>query len=703
VESAKDQTNLVVGVDIGGTFTDLVVVDEATRRVFIGKELTSADDPSRAVLLGLASLLDKHGLWIGSLAHVVHATTLITNAIIERKGARTGLLTTEGFRDVLEIGREVKYDLYDLFLTIPPPLIPRRLRTEVPERIDIDGHVVRPIDMKAVDAAIDGLVAGGCEAIAVCFLHAYRNAAHERAAAERIHARHPSLYVSLSCDVAPEIREYERTNTTAANAYVQPLTDRYLERLLRALSEDGFTGSFSLMLSNGGLTTVPDARARPIGLLESGPAAGALVAGHFAQLTGEQRVLAFDMGGTTAKACLIEHGTPATTYVFEAAREQRFKRGSGLPIRTASVELIEIGAGGGSLARVDHLGLLKVGPESAGSAPGPACYGRGGTTPTVTDADLVLGYYDADSFLGGEMKLDLLAARDAIGGLAEQLGVGLAEAAWGIHNVVNEQMASAARIHGAEKGRDVRQYTLLTTGGAAPCHGPRIAQKLRMRQVVCPPNAGVASSFGLLVAPPRVDLVRSAPMRLNEMDWQAVERLYTEMKEQAAGILAEAGTTPSDVRFERSADMRYVGQGFEITVGFPSVVPETSPAEVLARTFEVMYQQSFARAIPGALIEALTWRLTALGNHTPASIVEEQDRCGRVGSGSAAAKSNRPAFFPEWSSYRPTPVFDRYDLGAGASGYGPAIIEERESTTVVPPDVRWRVDELGLLKLSWEH
>lgn len=702
MERADDQMNLVVGVDIGGTFTDLVVVDEGSGRIYIGKELTTSDDPGRAVLEGVNSLCQRHGLQLEEIAHAIHATTLITNAIIERKGARTGLITTSGFRDVLEIGREAKYDLYDLFLSVPTPLIPRKWRAEVPERIDIDGQVVSPVDLEAVDAAVDGLVDAGCEAVAIAFLHSYRNAAHERAAAERIAARHPSLFVSLSSDVAPEIREYERTNTTAANAYVRPLIDKYLERLLTALGNDGFSGSFSMMLSNGGLTSVPDARARPIGLLESGPAAGALVAGHYAQLTGEPQVLAFDMGGTTAKACLIEDGTPATTYLFEAAREQRFKRGSGLPIRTASVELIEIGAGGGSLARVDDLGLLKVGPESAGAMPGPVCYGRGGTTPTVTDANLVLGYYDANSFLGGEMTLDLPSARKAIGQVAETLGIGLVDAAWGIHNVVNEQMASAARIHAAEKGRDVRQYSLLTTGGAAPCHGPRIAQKLQMRQMVCPPNAGVASSFGLLVAPPRVDLVRSAPMRLDELDWPTVEALYAEMEAQSSDTLAEVGAAAEEVRFERSADMRYVGQGFEITVNLPAINAGETPASVFSRAFTEAYRESFARSIPDAPIEALTWRLRAIGTETSTAIIEQQER-GASADTDPSPKGSRPAYFPEWGEYRPTPVFDRYRLGPGATGAGPAIIEERESTTVLPPGFRWCIDKFNMLKLTWER
>lgn len=697
------QKQLVVGIDIGGTFTDLVVIDEAAGRVFIEKELTSPDDPSRAVVHGLSSMLSKHRIHIEELAHVVHATTLITNAIIERKGTTTGLLATDGFSDVLEIGREAKYDLYDLFLDVPKPLVPRHLRVEALERTDIDGHIVEPIDLESVDSAVDTLVSHGCEAVAIAFLHGYRNASHERMAAERIRERHPTLYLSLASDIAPEIREYERTNTTAANAYVQPLIDRYLKHLLESLSGEGFTGSFSMMLSNGGLTPVAEARARPIGLLESGPAAGALVAGHYAQLTGEDRVLAFDMGGTTAKACLIEETRPTTTYLFEAAREQRFKRGSGLPIRTASVELIEIGAGGGSMARVDDLGLLKVGPESAGAVPGPACYGRGGTIPTVTDANLVLGYYDASSFLGGEMRLDVCAANAAIGTLAGDLGVSPADAAWGIHNVVNEQMASAARIHAAEKGRDARQYVLLTTGGAAPCHGPRIAQKLQMRHMICPPNAGVASAFGLLVAPPKVDLVRSAPMRLDEVDWPGVDRLYAEMEREATRILADAGVQPVDITFERLSDMRYIGQGFEITVDITGSGSESTLPESLSSRFEAAYQESFARALAGVPIESLTWRLTATGLHTPAEITQRSTQQTTSTDGTPEPINARPAYFPEWGEYREVPVFSRYRLGAGAGANGPAIIEERESTTLVPPDCSWLVDQHGMLRLSWER
>lgn len=698
--NGQQQSNLVVGIDIGGTFTDIVLINEEQGKLLIAKELTSTEDPSRAVLQGLRNLLEKNQLSFSDLGHVVHATTLVTNAIIERKGAPTGLITTEGFADVLEIGREAKYDLYDLFLEVPTPLIPRHRRKEASERVDIDGAVIRELDLDSVSTAVDALVADGCESIAIAFLHAYINREHEEQAAAHIKKRHPSLSLSLGSDVAPEIREYERINTTAANAFVQPLINQYLNRLLNELREEGFTGSFAMMLSNGGLTPVAQAQARPIGLLESGPAAGALVAGHYARMTGIENMIAFDMGGTTAKLCLIEDAEPSTTHLFEAARVQRFKRGSGLPIRTTSVDLIEIGAGGGSIAHVDELGLLKVGPKSAGAVPGPACYGRGGTEPTVTDANLILGYYDSSSFLGGEMPLDRAAAEEAIGKLAAKLGMSAVEAAWGIHNVVNEQMASAARIHVAEKGQDARKQSMLTTGGGAPCHGPRIAQKLQIPQLISPPNAGVASAFGLLIAPSRVDLVRSAPMRVDEMNWTHIGNLYDEMKQEAAGILAEGGTAAADIRYTLASDMRYVGQGFEITVDITGADESADRESMLITRFEAAYRQQFARSLEGVAVESLTWRLTATGAHREYS----QDSTGAATtttSGEIQPDSTRLAYFPEWEEHREVSVYSRYSLSVGASGDGPAIIEERESTTVVPPDCSWRVIEDGMLQLNW--
>jgi N-methylhydantoinase A len=712
----SDEQRYTLGVDIGGTFTDLVLVDGAGR-TRVGKVLTTPEAPEVGVLRGVERLLAGAGVPAERLAHAVHATTLISNAIIERKGARTGLLTTRGFRDLLEIGRETKYDLYDLFLERPEPLVPRPWRLEVDERMGVDGDVVTPLEPDGAVVAVERLLASGVEAVAVCFLHSYVNPEHELRVGRALAERFPELAVTLSCVVAREIREYERCSTAVANAYVQPLAGRYLGRLEDGLAELGCRARLSLMVSNGGITSVAAARAAPVRLLESGPAAGALVAAFFGEAAGQRHVLAFDMGGTTAKACLVDDGRPATTYTFEAGRQHRFKKGSGLPIRAATIELIEIGAGGGSLARIDELGLLQVGPASAGAEPGPACYGRGGEQPTVTDADVLLGYVDPDSFLGGAMRLDRAAAEGALRRhLAEPLGLDPLVAARGVHDLVNENMANAARVHLAEKGRDPRRYTLLATGGAAPVHAYGVARKLLISRLYCPPAAGVASTFGLLVAPPRVDLVASYVGRLDALDWGRVEALYEEMIGSAAATLDEVSVPREAVTFERAADMRYVGQGFEIPVPVPArpLRPEDR-AELEAR-FHRAYVESFARDVEGVPIEALNWRLIARGPRPPARFAEagvpgpHRDRQGPTpdsgtvplldGRGAdsdagRARKGSRPAYFAEADGFVDTPVYDRYRLAPGMAGVGPAIVEERESTLVIGPSGRFRVDERG--------
>jgi N-methylhydantoinase A len=688
-------------VDIGGTFTDLVLADPASGHTVIHKVLTTPDDPSAGVLRGVEQLLVEARVQAGSLTHAIHATTLIANAIIERTGARTGLITTRGFRDLLEIAREVKYDMYDLFLERPEPLAPRPWRVELDERIDVDGQVVKPVDPAEAVRIVSGLLSTGVEAVAVCLLHSYINPEHELAAGRALAERFPELPVSLSCQVAREIREYERCSTAVANAYVQPLAGRYLARLESGLVERGFRARLSLMLSNGGITSVPAARSAPIRLLESGPAAGALVGAFFGQAAGERNVLAFDMGGTTAKACLIDDGRPATTFSFEAGRQQRFKKGSGLPIRSAAIELIEIGAGGGSLARVDELGLLAVGPQSAGAEPGPACYGRGGTEPTVTDADLLLGYLNPDFFLGGKMGLLRDAAATALQqGLAGPLGLDLTDAAWGIHDLVNENMANAARIHLAEKGRDPRRYALLATGGAGPVHACGVAKKLLLSRVYCPPAAGVASTFGLLVAPPRVDLVSSHVGRLDALDWARVEELYGEMMASATATLLEIGVGADAITFERAADMRYVGQGFEIVVPVPARPLAASDQAELEAAFQRVYLECFARAVEGVPIEALNWRLVASVPRPPATLTRSKEIEYSSGT-QESRKGSRQAYFSETGGFLATEVFDRYLLGPGSTGEGPAIIEERESTLVVVPGGRFEVDEQGgvLVKL----
>ncbi|HSR22739.1 MAG TPA: hydantoinase/oxoprolinase family protein, partial [Candidatus Eisenbacteria bacterium] len=518
-----------IGVDIGGTFTDLVLL-VGGRVTAVGKALTTPADPSVAVADGVARLLAE--VDPGHVGEVVHGTTLVANALIERKGALTCLLTTRGARDALAIRREHRYDLYDLFLELPAPLVPRRRRWEVGERVLADGTVASPLDEAEVRRLAGRARREGVEAVAVCFLHSYRHPEHERRAAAILADELPGAPVSASCDVVPELGEYVRASTTVANDYVRPLMDRYLATLERRLRAAGLRAPLHLMLSTGGLATVETGRRFPVRLTESGSAAGALSAAFSGAATGERDVLGFDMGGTTAKACLVESGEPLLAREHEVARVYRFAPESGLPLRVPVIDLIEIGAGGGSIARVDRFGLPKVGPESAGAEPGPACYGRGGDRPTVTDADLLLGYLDPRFFLGGEMALDAGAARAAVGGLAAALGLDLDEAAAGVHRVVNESMAGAARMHSIERGRDIRRFALVATGGAGPVHAWGVARRLGIRRLVLPPSAGVASAFGMLTAPPAFDFARSLPSALADVGWTDVRAAVAEMRRQ---------------------------------------------------------------------------------------------------------------------------------------------------------------------------
>jgi N-methylhydantoinase A len=682
-----------LGVDIGGTFTDLVVTDEVSGTSTVGKILTTPKDPAHAVEQGIQSLLAEAGVAAGTVRAVVHGTTLATNALIERKGARTGLLTTAGFRDALEIGREGRYDLYDLFIDPPPPLVPRHLRREVDERLLPDGAVLRPLDEAGARRVIAGLVADGAEAIAICLLHAYANPVHEHRLAELARELAPDLAVSCSSEVVPEIREYERTSTTAANVYVAPLMARYLEDLELRMAELGIRGPLYVMQSSGGIALPPLARRLPIRLVESGPAAGALAAAQAARAHGEPRLLSFDMGGTTAKACVIDDGRPLVAREFEVARADRFKKGSGLPIRAPVVELIEIGAGGGSIARVDRLGLLKVGPDSAGADPGPACYGLGGRLPTVTDADLALGYLDAEFFLGGRMRLDGAAARRAIAEhVATPLGLDVTEAAWGIHRVVNENMAAAARIHGIERGRDLRAYPLFAFGGAGPVHCWHVGRILRVPRLLVPFGAGAMSAYGLLAAPLAFDFVRTGRQRLDAADWAAINRLFEEMEAEGRALLARADVPADAVSVRRVGEMRYLGQGHEVEAEIPSGVLSAASLGAITASFERAYRALYHRLPQGVPIEALNWRVTVAGPPPAVPVAAGAPAAG----GRAMPKSTRPAFFPEPGGFVETPVFDRYALAPGMTLAGPAIVEERESTTVIGPGSRARV-ETGLV------
>jgi len=680
-----------VGVDIGGTFTDLILVDDAGAVFQVAKVLTTPVDPAQAVEAGVKELLGAAGAPAEHISHVVHGTTLFTNALIERKGAKTALITTAGFRDALEIAREHRYDMYDLFMERPPPLVPRHRRFEVRERVLEDGTIHQPLDLEAASQLIQRLQAEGIDSVAVCFLHSYRNPTHERALGQLLRWRAPQLAVSLSCEVVPEIREYERASTTVANVYVQGLAEGYLTRLRQRLDGLGIHGALFIMQSNGGVCTVETACRFPIRLVESGPAAGALAAAHYGRLMGRPDLLSFDMGGTTAKACLIEKGEPLIAPDFEVARVYRFKRGSGLPIKVPVIEMIEIGAGGGSIARVDRLGLLTVGPESAGADPGPACYGLGGTEPTVTDADLALGYLDPEFFLGGRMRLNREAALRAIADrVARPLGLDPVRAAWGIHRVVNENMASAARIHAVERGVDVRRFPLFAFGGAGPVHAYRVAGILRSRSVICPLGAGVTSAVGFLAAPLTFDFVRTYPASLGEMEWPAANAHLQQMERAGRALLGK--TVPEDqVTFRRRADMRYRLQGHDIPVPLPDgpLGPESEGA--IRTAFETAYAAIYGRTAPGVPIDVVNWRVVAQGPRPALHLPTAPP--GAAGGAAGALKGRRPAYLPEADGFEEVPVFDRYRLAPGQAFVGPAIVEERESTVVIGPRARARVDD----------
>jgi N-methylhydantoinase A len=687
-----------LGIDIGGTFTDIVVHDHDTGAQQSRKLLTTHDDPARAVAAGVEAMLRDGGLDPARFTRVVHATTLFTNALIERKGAPTGLLTTAGFADTLEIGRERKFELYDIAIARPEPLVPRHLRLEVRERTKADGSIGQPLDPGEVVARTRALVRAGVTSVAVVFLHAYANAAHEAEAVRAIAGQFPDLYTTASHEVAPEIREFERASTAVANAYVKPLAHRYLAVMAERLAGLGIRAPLLLMLSSGGLTHVAEAQRSPVQMLESGPAAGAIAAAFFGREDTGGRLLAFDMGGTTAKLSLVDDGEPLTAYSFEAARQKRFIEGSGLPIRISTIELIEIGAGGGSIAHVDEIGLLKVGPRSAGSQPGPASYGLGGTEPTVTDADFVLGYLNPDRFAGGEVKVDLAAARVALERLAARVKLSLIETAWGVHDVVNESMASAARVHIAERGRDPRGYALLCTGGAGPVHAHAVARKLGLSRVVCPPAAGVASALGLLVAPARVDRVATVGIRLDQGDCSALEAAFARLEDEARAVMADTGLPLEHATSRRLADGRFVGQGFDLVVTLPEgpYTDTDASRRALVAAFETAYREKFALTPPDVPVEFINIRVAV---RAPVAGGEVALR-GRSGDGREAVRGRRPAYFAEAGGFVETTVYDRARLPAGATFAGPAVVEEEGSTLVIGPRGTCEVAATGNLVVT---
>jgi N-methylhydantoinase A len=681
------------GIDVGGTFTDLFLVDDRSGACHVAKALTTPHDPAEGVRQVLEAALRAMGLSAVALRNVIHGTTLVTNALIERKGARTALLTTDGFRDVLEIAREHRYDMYDLLLELPRPLVPRHLRYEVGERVLADGRILQPLDRAEIDALLPELRRQGVEAVAVCLLHSYRHPAHEQQIAARLRDGAPDLRVALSSEVAGEIREYERTSTTVANVYVQAVVERYLDRLEQALGAQGFTGRLLIMLSNGGVCTVPTAQRFPVRLIESGPAAGALAAAHAGRRAGQDDLLSFDMGGTTAKVCLIEGGQPATTTEFEVDRVYRFKKGSGLPIKAPAIELMEVGAGGGSIARVDQFGLLKVGPQSAGAAPGPACYGWGGQDPTVTDADLLLGYLAPDYFLGGEMPLDRAAAERAIAErIARPLGLDTVAAAWAIHRTVNETMAAAARIHAVERGKDVRRFPILAFGGAGPVHVDRVAELLGVTEIIVPFAAGVGATLGFLAAPLAFDFVRGAPGRLDQLDWAHIQALYDAMEAEGRLLLREARVPDEALTLRRTCEMRLAGQAHSIAVPVPAGPLDTRSAGPLEQAFYRTYGELYKRAAPAVGIEALNWRLSISSPRPELYVVPP-----RATPGSAARTGARAIYLPEAAGFVEVPVYRRSALAPGDAFAGPAIVEERESTAVMGPGRHVAVDPAGNL------
>ena len=674
-----------LAVDIGGTFTDTVLLDAESGRVAVHKELTTPANPLEAVRRAIGSVLSRAGVTAAEVtAPIVHATTLVTNALVQRRAGRAALVVTQGFADTLLIRDEHRYDMYDLQIEFPDPPIPRERILELDERVNARGEVLSTPAVAELDRIAAELAAAGVEAVGVCFVNSYMNGANERAAGEYLAAA-LGVPVCLSAEVAPQIREYPRMMTTACNAAAMPVLGTYLDDLERWLAAEGFGGAVLMMLSNGGVVSAAEAARVPIRLVESGPAAGALAGTWYSQRLGEGRLLCFDMGGTTAKACLIEDFEPSLTSSFEIARVYRFKKGSGYPVLVPSVDLVEIGAGGGSLARVDNLGLLRVGPVSAGADPGPASYGRGGTEPAVTDADLLVGYLSAEAFLGGEMPLDVGAARTAAEPLAERLDLNLESLASGIVEVVDQNMAASARMHAVERGVDLRGVTLLAFGGAGPVHACRVAELVESSRVVFPVHASVLSAFGTLVTPVRIDLARSLLRPLTELRSDDTEELLESMRSEGRRVLAGAGVPGERVRFRYGIDVRYRGQGNEITVWLGEGLEwPTTDAETLA-AFEAEYKQVYGLTIDDVPAEVVTWRLSAWAPVTGV----EPDLAAPAGR-DAAPTARRTVRFGRDREPDDVAIYERTGLPAGTRLAGPVIISEAETTVVIRPG--WTVE-----------
>lgn len=683
-----------LGCDIGGTFTDFVLLNDQTGEIMTGKCLTTPQDPSDAVEEGIRALEKSTPDFIGKLDELIHGTTLVINSIIERKGAKTGLITTKGFKDILEIGREIRYAPYDIFAEFPEPLIPRRFRLEVDERIRSDGSVLKALDPEDARKVVRTLLDMGVESIAVCLLNSFENPAHEQMILEIMKKEAPGISTSISYHVLPQIKEYERTSTTVTNAYVKPLTGRYLSKLAGRLSSIGFKGKLFIMLSSGGVTSVETAAEFPVRIIESGPTAAVIAGQYYGKHFNIPEMFCFDMGGTTAKSCLIQKGVAGVVPTFEVGRVQRFMKGSGLTIQVPVVDLMEIGAGGGSIAKISKLGTLQVGPESSGAAPGPICYGRGGANPCVTDADLLLGYLDENYFLGGEMKLDKEGAKRGVEEkIAKPLGVSFIQAVWGIHDLINETMAAAAKTHIAEKGGNPKIVTISAFGGAGPVHAYGLAKKLGAPQMLIPPNAGVGSAMGFFTAPRAFDLLRSHKVSLSAGDFAEIEHIFKGLEADAAKILKkEAGDDV--IRYERSLDMRFVGQGSEVNVPLQGGDFNTFKKESIRRLFDDIYEKLYGRTYPESEVEFINFKVRA---SLPERLLQLPKLEKKRHSLLKAVKGQRLAYSPIAKEFIPFTVYDRYKLFPGAKFPGPAIIEEKESTVIVGERARISIDDYGFL------
>lgn len=666
-----------IGVDIGGTFTDVVL--ECGAEQYSTKVLTTYAAPEDAIITGMHQVCEKAGVKPSQIEQIIHGTTLATNALIERRGAKTALITTEGFRDVIEMRTESRFEQYDLNLSLPDPLLPRQMRFTVPGRMSAKGEILVDLDRKDVEAVVERIAKAGFESVAVGLIHSYLNAAHEELVREVIAEKLPHVSVSISSEVSPQMREYERFNTVVANAYIKPLMASYLGRLEDRLRGEGVDCRIFLMHSGGGIISIQNAAEFPVRLVESGPAGGAVFAAHIAARYGLDKVLSFDMGGTTAKICLINHQTPKTSRVFEVARSYRFKKGSGMPISIPVIDMVEIGAGGGSLAHVDSMQQIRVGPESAGSEPGPACYGQGGTRPSVTDADLILGKLDPENFAGGSIKLHQDNSKIALAKhVGDTLEMDAVEAAFGVAEVVDENMANAARVHAVENGEDLSEYTMIAFGGAAPLHAARLCEKLGVERLLVPPGAGVGSAIGFLRAPFSFEANRSVYMKLSDFDAEKIKVLLTDLRDEATGFVRTCDEA-SQILSEFKVYMRYTGQGWEIPIPLQEDQAMNPDAATFERRFKEEYTKLFGRPVAGMDIEITVWSVNATTPQKQVPLTPQTD-----GNATAVSNGTRHVFDAAVGTHLKANVIDRGAMTAGQRAIGPAVLAEAETTIIVP-------------------